>query len=77
MARNYMSSAALCPFYRYEEPVAIYCEGLEPGSTLKLFYRDGKKLDRFKARHCYGDWKKCPIARTLWSKYEPGETEIP
>ncbi len=77
MARNYMSSAALCPFYRYEEPIAIYCEGLESGSTLKLYYRNGKKLDRFKEKNCYGDWKHCPIARMLWASNVPGETEIP
>ena len=71
MGRHYTSAEALCPFYRYEEPRAIYCEGLTDGSTIKLYYeKDVPTLKKYKAKHCRKDWQTCPIAAMLWAKKE-------
>ena len=69
MGRHYTSVDARCPFYRYEEPRAVYCEGMDPGSTIKLYYeKDVDVLIKYKAKFCKLDWEKCPVARMLIEK---------
>ena len=68
MARQYMTPEAQCPFYRMEEKTAIHCEGIMPGSTIRLFIK--KAPEEYRRRHCRGAWTKCPIARMLWSLHD-------
>ena len=70
MSRHYMSSNAVCPFYREEASTAVYCEGTVEGSTLRLGFQSGEAACSYKALHCRGRWRDCPIARMLWKMKE-------
>ena len=71
MARHYESSNAVCPFYRMEDPKAVYCEGINPGWTIRLS-KDGKSgsAKGFKRKLCYNLWEQCPIAQMLQRIYK-------
>ena len=66
MPRYYESSAALCPFYRMEDPKSVICEGFGPKWTIKLS-KDGKggSAGGFKRKFCYDRWDECPISKML------------
>lgn len=69
MARNELLPE--CPFYQRELGKAVVCEGLEPGSVVKLEFRRGDSLSRYKGRFCCSmNWESCPIAKILTAKYE-------
>lgn len=69
---NYTSVEIKCPFYvRHENKTStITCEGMLPGSSVKSHLRSGEALRGQIARHCAGDYKRCPWYRVLWGKYE-------
>ena len=71
MARQYVSTAAQCPFYQMEDAKSITCEGLGPGWTIKLT-KDGKtgNAKGFKRKLCYDRWEECPVARMLQERYK-------
>ena len=67
MGRHYISKEARCPFYRHEDRAAVYCEGVEDGTSIKLLLPD----EGYKAQYCRSPrWKSCLIARMLWDKYD-------
>lgn len=68
MPKQYVSSNALCPFYRGEETKTIYCDGIAQGSTIRLAF--GADARDYKAAHCRKDWMECPVARMLWELAE-------
>lgn len=70
MARNYVSSMAVCPFYREEQPRVIFCEGPFPGTNLRLGYRGSAAAH--KESYCRGRWEDCPIAKMLWAQADGG-----
>lgn len=71
MGRHYVSTAAACPFYRYEDPRSVYCEGVQDGSTIRFYHdEDVQSLRVFKAKYCQRDWQGCPIASMLWKEKE-------
>ena len=64
MPRRYVSSMALCPFYRGEETMMIYCDGVAPGATIRLAF--GNDAKDYKAAFCRENWRECPVAKMLW-----------
>ncbi len=66
MARHYVSTAAICPFYRMEETTKVYCKGLEKGELLIRSRKDDIK--RTKDKYCKGAWAQCPIAKMLFER---------
>ena len=71
MARQYVSTAALCPFYQMEDAKSIVCEGVGPGWTIKIS-RDGQSGNAkdYKRRFCYDQWEQCPVAKMLQENYK-------
>lgn len=66
MARHYVSTAAICPFYRMEETTKIYCKGIEEGAlSIQSFKKDCKG---YKDRFCKASWARCPVANMLFEK---------
>lgn len=71
-AGKFASSAALCPYYKQEKEVVIYCEGIDKSNNIHLAFSNGakNKKENYKQAHCASpDWSKCPIAKMLNSKY--------
>ena len=70
MPRRYISSQALCPFYRGEGGAEVYCEGPRRGTTIRLLI--GSEVRQIKDGWCRSDWASCPIARMLWALHDDG-----
>lgn len=67
-----MSSEVICPFYRNEDGVSLYCEGVteENMTTLSLFSSRAAK-ERQKEKWCLTfQYGLCPIAAAVQKKYE-------
>ena len=67
MPRHYESSAAVCPFYKYEERTTQFCDGFETVATVRLSFKDTKSAMKIKNKYCRGTWQDCPLAKTLIS----------
>lgn len=70
MGKHYISKEACCPFYRCEDAQAIYCEGVEPGTALRLTFA-GSAIE-YKHIYCRDihNYTKCRIAGMLAGKWE-------
>ncbi len=57
-----------CPFFKWDEPQAVRCEGG------RLAFPDRQTTRDFTGRYCAGErgWKYCGIARVLELYYERG-----
>ena len=67
MARDYVSTEAMCPFYRMESAKQVTCEGLRPGWTI-ILRKNGTSgsAKGFIKKFCYRNWKDCPVAEMLY-----------
>lgn len=68
MSKHYVSSEAQCPFYRGEEAKIIFCDGVEPGMTIRLAF--GKEAADYKKCYCRKDWHLCKVAKMLWDSVD-------
>lgn len=70
MPRGYVSTEALCPFYRMEDAKSITCEGIGPGWIIKMS-KDGQtgNAKGYKRKYCYAAWEACPVAKMLNEKF--------
>lgn len=60
----------LCPYYKRDTQQSIHCEGVQPGSGLRLGFKSQKKLKLYKQRLCRREWAQCMIAKMLNRKYD-------
>lgn len=64
----------LCPFYTEESAQVIFCEGIEPDTTIHIAFPTKTHIKDYKHRFCESQrYKKCRIARMLLLKYEEEE----
>lgn len=70
MAKNSISSRIRCPYCQCEARVLLYCEGVQPGTTLHLAFANPSALKEYRAKYCDADYNKCMIAKMLSKKYE-------
>lgn len=68
MARHYESTEARCPFYRGEDTMTIWCEGIRDGCTLQLAF--GRDASDYRKAFCRSEWQECRVAQMLWNKHE-------
>ena len=68
--KNYVSKAAVCPFYHQEKDCSVHCEGVMKGSSLKLSFVTRAQFEKFRKEKCYGQWEQCPVAKMLLRKYQ-------
>lgn len=70
MGKHGFTKDVVCPYYKYEAPQVVYCEGVEDGTALHLAFptKDGKK--QYMLERCRNCWKSCLIAQMLNRKYD-------
>ena len=69
--KRYESKYAVCPFYKSEDPMKIYCEGVEDGTSIHLaFFSSSIEKKQYCRRYCQSNYCDCLIAKALFSKYE-------
>ena len=70
MGKHNFTKDVVCPYYKYEAPQMIYCEGVDDNTALHLAFDDkGRMKGYIKARCCHR-WKDCLIAQMLNRKYD-------
>lgn len=65
MAKYYISSKTLCPFYKHENRFVIFCQGIKEESVLHLAFPSPSSCVEFKSCYCRKDYTKCPIYKML------------
>lgn len=51
---------SVCPYYRYERPQSVHCEGIVEGQTVKINFRDKEKRQKWGCTFCRDRFKDCP-----------------
>lgn len=60
-----------CPYFNACEKQAVYCEGVEEGSRLRLTFSHPSRLKSYQKEYCNSmQWKKCRIAGMLELKWK-------
>lgn len=70
MAKHSFTKDVVCPYYKYEAPQMVYCEGVDDNTALHLAFatKQGKKV--YMGAKCKECWKGCMIAQMLNRKYD-------
>lgn len=69
--KQYVSAYAVCPYYRKEENLKIFCEGYLEGMGITLTFADVTECRLHKKYLCQNieRYKKCPICKMLDENY--------
>lgn len=51
-----------CPYYKYERPCVIYCEGHDENSSIHMAFSSNTQKKEFEKQFCQDCWQKCIIA---------------
>ena len=70
MAKHGYTKDVVCPYYKYEAPQLIYCEGVEDKTALHLAFNTKSGKKEYMGRKCCAKWRQCLIAQMLNRKYD-------
>ena len=70
MAKHGYTAEIVCPYYKYEAPQVIYCEGVEDQTALHLAFARKERKREYVITRCGDCWRKCLIAQMLNRKYD-------
>lgn len=59
-----------CPFFHAQDPIKIFCEGIEAGNTIHLAFRTCDDRRRYMKRFCNCNFKTCKLYNIIDSKYD-------
>lgn len=64
--KHYISSKAICPFYKHENRNVIYCEGVNEGTVTHIAFANPSECLSYKKQYCRcGNCTNCPIYKML------------
>lgn len=68
---SWRSVVAVCPFFRSDQPCAIFCEGIVDRSTIRLSFKRKEDCDLQFGVFCAAAFKNCEIYRAvIAAKYQ-------
>lgn len=70
MAKHNFTKDVVCPYYKFEAPQMVYCEGVEEATSLHLAFADKGKMKGYMRDKCTCNWRTCLIAQMLNRKYD-------
>lgn len=70
MGKHNFTKDVVCPYYKYEAPQMIYCEGVDDTTALHLAFPAKDGLKSYMKAKCRCNWKECMIAQMLNRKYD-------
>ena len=70
MGKHSFGKYVVCPYYKYEAPQMIYCEGVDEETALHLAFASKTQLREYRKEKCEGRWCACLIAQMLNRKYD-------
>ncbi len=76
MSKKAPSPVAICPFYKDTGKQMIYCEGLEPDSSIHLAYGRVERRKDHEIKYCKSwNYENCFVAKMHLDRYEHEEPE--
>lgn len=63
------SDLVVCPYFSACEKQAMYCEGPEENSRIRLTFSHPSRFVAYRKEFCEGDWKRCRIAQMNEDKW--------
>ena len=73
MSKHSFGKNVVCPFYKYESPQLIYCEGVDDNTAIHLAFASKQDLREYRKAKCEGDYKGCMLCQMLNKKYDEGD----
>ena len=70
MGKHNFTKDVVCPYYKYEAPQMIYCEGVDDNTALHLAFDAKDRMKGYIRARCCNRWKECLIAQMLNKKYD-------
>lgn len=70
MGKHNFTKDVVCPYYKYEAPQMIYCEGVDENTALHLAFDAKDRMKGYIKARCCNRWKECLIAQMLNRKYD-------
>ena len=70
MGKHNFTKDVACPYYKYEAPQMVYCEGVDDNTALHLAFATKQEKKTYMSANCCGRWKSCLIAQMLNRKYD-------
>ena len=70
MGKHNFTKDVVCPYYKYEAPQMIYCEGVDETTALHLAFDAKDRMKAYIKARCCHRWKECLIAQMLNKKYD-------
>lgn len=70
MGKHNFTKDVVCPYYKYEAPQMIYCEGVDDNTALHLAFDAKDRMKGYIKARCCNRWKECLIAQMLNRKYD-------
>lgn len=61
----YMSTSALCPYYKCESKQKIVCAGPKPLTCIHYTFGDAAECKKHKSTFCCAEYQRCPIHYVL------------
>lgn len=69
--KRYISSRAVCPFYKHESRQVIDCVGIKEDTVIHLAFVNATESFEYKKHKCKSNYKQCTIYKML--KQERGD----
>ena len=66
---SHNSKKVICPFYRTDTLESISCEGMKPGTGLRMTFRGRGLCRTYLEDYCCNSYWDCDIAHMLECKY--------
>ena len=63
--KRYISSKAICPYYKHESRQMIDCIGVEDNTVLHLAFANATDSYKYKRERCCSNYIKCSIYQML------------
>ena len=70
MGKHNFTKDVVCPYYKYEAPQMVYCEGVEDNTALHLAFAQKDDKKAYMQCKCRDKWRSCMIAQMLNRKYD-------
>lgn len=70
MGKHNFTKDVVCPYYKYEAPQMIYCEGVDDNTALHLAFASKEGMKKYMKAMCRDCWKECMVAQMLNRKYD-------
>lgn len=74
MGKHYSGKNVFCPYYKQEDKLKIYCEGVAPDTTTHIVFPSKEMLNKWRSENCEKASSSCALCIGLNAKwgYENG-----